>query len=125
MAKYIVKPGERVTHGSYADAADHREKMGKLMPGQSVAVWPASPARDYFEGDELELTDDEAAAMPHAICTPEEFADMASPTAFIAKGYTKAEAEEKAQALRDGIAARQAARAKGKPAPKAAETPKK
>jgi hypothetical protein len=130
MAKYIVRPGQRVTHGSEQDAREHYSKM---QPGQSFAAFPPPPVLDYFEGDEIDLTEEQADAMPHAVCTPDEFDAECSPTAFVKKGYSKGEAEDKAQALRESIAARKAARASQKkksaipsaPTSPSGETPKK
>lgn len=103
MAKYIVRPNQRVTHGSLADANAH---FAKMPPGTPLAGYPAAPLTDYYEGDEIDLTEDEAAQMPHAVCTPDEFDEISSPSALIKKGYTRDEAESMAVSLREGMAAR-------------------
>lgn len=97
MPKYIVRPGQRVTHGDRAEAIAH---FSKMQPGQTFGSFPPAPVRDFEEGDELELSEEEAAAMPWAVTTPEEFEQQSSPKAFMAKGYTREEAESMAESLK-------------------------
>lgn len=103
MPKYIVRPGQHVTHGDREEAVRHYAKMS---PGQTFGAFPPAPLRTFEEGDELELEEHEAAAMPHAVCTPEEFEQLGSPKAFMEKGYTREEAESMAVSIREGMQAR-------------------
>lgn len=101
MPKYIVRPGQKITHGDQKEAAEHYKAM--IGQGATRAAWPAPPLEDYHEGDEIELTEEQAATMPHAVCTPEEWDQLNSPKALQDKGYTKEEAESM-------VASRKAAR---------------
>lgn len=111
MPKYIIKPGNTVTHGSYDDAQKHHARMSALLPGQPATVWPAAPTHLYEEGDEIELTEHEAAEMPHALCTPEEWEKLNSPSHLMDKGYTREEAETMVASTKAAREARKAKRA--------------
>jgi hypothetical protein len=87
---YIVRPGQHVTHG---DEEATRKHFSTMPPGTPFTGWPAAPLEKYGEGDELELTEDEAAKIAHAVCTPEEWEKESSPEALVKKGYTRDEAE--------------------------------
>jgi hypothetical protein len=107
MPKYIIKHGQRVTHGDRGEAVKH---FAKMQPGQTFASFPPAPVRDYEEGEEVELSEEEAAAMPWAVATPEEFERAVSPKAFMAKGYTRDEAESMAASRKAELEARTKAR---------------
>jgi hypothetical protein len=114
MPKYIVRHGQHVTHGYREDAIKH---FAKMQPGQTFASFPPAPVSAFEEGDEIELTEEEAAAMPWAVATPEEFERENSPKTYMDKGYTREEAESMAASrkaeLEERTKARRAARARG------------
>jgi hypothetical protein len=107
MPTYIVRHGQRVTHGDRGEAVKH---FAKMQPGQTFASFPPAPVRDYEEGDELELTEEEAAAMPWAVATPEEWEHDNSPKAFMDKGYPRDEAESMVASRKAELDARVRAR---------------
>lgn len=136
MPKYIVRPGQHVTHGTHESAQQHREKHAGLTgPIMNPLLLPAPPLEKYEEGDEIELTEAEAAEMPWAVCTQEEFESESSPTALMKKGYPRDEAESMVASRKAAVEARKAKRV-GSPqpvvpngmhptAPKKPEEPKK
>lgn len=115
MPKYIVRPGQKVTHGDHDAAMKQAQKFATT----TILAQPAPPLEDFHEGDEIELTEDEAAAMAHAVCTPDEYAQLSSPKYLMDKGYTKDEAESMVASRKadaDARKAKKGARAKQSPA---------
>jgi hypothetical protein len=109
MPKYIVRPGHTVTHGSREQAAQH---YSKLPPGTPFTSWPSPPMLVYGSGDEIEMTEEEAADAAHAVCTPEEWDHESSPEGFMRRGYRREDAERLAKEARGDHEGRVKARGK-------------
>lgn len=88
--KYIVRPGQSITHASRAAVVEHYKN---LPPGTHFAAFPSPPTEEYGPGDEIELTEQEAADAAHAVMSPDEWEKESSPEALVRKGYNRAEAE--------------------------------
>lgn len=108
LKKYIVRPGQKVTHSTREEANAHAEKHTRGTIGMSILQIPPPPLTEYEEGDEIMLTDVDAESMPWAVCEPGEFEALASPSALVKKGYTKDEAESMAESMKAGREGRRA-----------------
>lgn len=121
MPTYIIRPGQHVTHGTQEAAQEHRARhAGMTGPIMNPLLLPPVPLGEFEEGDEIELTEEQAAAMPWAVSTPEEYEAESSPSALMKKGYPKDEAESMVALRKAALDARKARRGKAAPAPRLA-----
>lgn len=115
---YVVRPGQHITHGSQEQARQH---YARLPPGTPFMAYPSPPTQEYGPGDEIELTEDEAAGAAHAVMTPEEWSKESSPETLVKRGYTREEAESMVASMNEArekrARGRGAARAKLPPLP--------